>query len=480
MRLKRILVATLAATLATTSGAQNLPDLGEASQASFTPQNERRLGEMIMREIRRDPAYLDDPEATAYIETIGRRLVGVSSEARQDFEFFLVRDNTINAFALPGGFVGVHSGLLLAAQSESELAGVLAHEIAHVTQRHIARQFEKQDQLKWPLIAGLLVALLAARSSPQAAQAAIATSQAGAIQASLNYSRDFEREADRVGFQLLEQSGYDVNGMPGFFERLLKSTRFYENNAPAYLRTHPLTTERMADLQNRAAGAHYKQSPDSIEFQLARAKLRATQGAPRDAVAALEAQLRDRRFGNEAATHYGLATALLASRDPKRAEIELATARKLAGSHPMFDTLDAQIKLAMGQGPTARDLLAQSIKENGRRPYLLYAYAETLQTLGQHREALTVLDDLNKLRPHDARLYNMQAKSYAATGARALQHRAQAESYYLQGSTPAAVEQLQLATSAGDANFYLQSQIDVRLRELKRLQIEEKKEQFPR
>ena len=483
MRCKRLLARTLAAVfalVATSSGAQNLPDLGEAAQASFTPQIERRLGEMIMREIREDSTYLDDPEATAYIESVGQRLVSVSTEPGRDFEFFLVRDNTINAFALPGGFVGVHSGLVLAAQSEPELAGVLAHEIGHVIQRHIARQIEQQEQLKWPMLAGMLLGLLAGRSNPQIAQAAITTSQAGAMQASLNNSRDFEREADRVGFQLLERSGYDVNGMPSFFERLARSARLVENNAPAFLRSHPVTTERMSDLQNRAASAPYKQSPDSIEFWLTRAKLRATLSAPHDAVSVLEAQLRDRRFGNEAAAHYGLAVALSETRDFKRAQIELATARKLAKPHPMFDTLDARIKLAVGQGDAARDLLAQSLKEFGQRPYLVYAYAETLQALGQYREALSALEHLNKLRPHDVRLYEMEAKSYAAMGRRALLHQAQAESYYLRGSIPAAVEQLQLATSAADANFYLQSQIDARMRELKRLQAEEKKESLGR
>ena len=478
-RVPRVLVLALSLCLALPGASQDLPDLGEASQSSLSPQKERRIGELIMRDIRRDSEFLDDPELTEYVESIGRRLVAVSPDSRQDFEFFLIRDNTINAFAMPGGFVGVHSGLITSAQAESELAGVLAHEVAHVTQRHIARQIEKQGQLQIAAIAGLVVALLAARSNPQVSQAAIATSQAGVIQASLNYSRDYEREADRVGFLLLEQSGYDVNGMPAFFGRLQRATRLIENNAPAYLRTHPLTTERMADLDNRAANVRYRQRTDSKEFYLVRAKLRAMQGAPREAVTALEAQVRERRFIDEGAAHYGLAYALHRARDFKRADMALVEARRLLGPHPMLDTLTAEIRVAQGQGREARDILAQSVKDNQRRPYLLYAYADLLQTQGQHREALTVLDELVKARPSDTRVYGMQAKAYANLGRRALQHRSQAEVYALQGSFPAAIEQLRLAQRAGDADFYLSSSIDARARALRAQEQQEKKDGKP-
>ena len=218
-----------------------------------------------MRDIRfRDSSYLDDAELSAYINALGHRLTAVNPEARLDFEFFLVRDNTINAFAMPGGFVGVHTGLLLAAQSESEVASVLSHEVAHVTQHHVARMLGKQSQMSVPSLAALVVALLAARSNPQVAQGAMAAITAGNIQSQLNYSRDFEREADRVGYQTLERSGFDVHAMAMFFERLQKFGRLYENNAPGYLRTHPITSERIADIQNRAHDAPFRQTPDSL------------------------------------------------------------------------------------------------------------------------------------------------------------------------------------------------------------------------
>lgn len=469
------LIAALAVSAPSVAQTNNLPNLGETSQGALSPQNERRIADMIMREVRRHPQYVDDPESAYFIETIGRRLVAVSDEPGAEFEFILIRDNTINAFAMPGGVVGVHTGLITAAQTEAELAGVLAHEVSHVTQRHIARQMDRQNQLTWPMLAAMALGLLAARSNPQITQAAIVGSQAAAIQASLNYSRDFEREADRVGFQLLEQSGFDVNGMPAFFERLGRATQFQEANAPAYLRTHPLNTERMADLQNRAASVRYRQTPDSLEFHLVRAKLRGQLGGARDIAATLEAQLKDKRFVSEGPLHYGLAVAWARAREWKRATDHLSEATRLSGRHGMFETLAASIQVNQGQGVVARDRLAQAIRDFGPLTYLKVAYSETLQGLGQHAEALAALEDLSKSRPRDSRLHSMLAKSYAGVGNRALQHRQQAEYYYLLGSIPAAIEQLQLARSSRDADFYLQSSVDARIRALRVQADEEKK-----
>src|SRR6478735_10068001 len=231
---------------------QSLPDLGDVSQSELSPQLERQLGENIMREIRADRTYSDDAEVTDYLNTLGYRLVAASADSRQEFTFFLIMDPQVNAFALPGGFVGINSGLMLTAQSESELAGVVSHEVAHVTQRHMARMLAQQKQASIVSLAALAVAVLAARSSPDMAQAAIAAAGASSVQSQLNYTRDHEREADRVGFQVLEKAGFDAHAMALFFERMQRATRFYETNAPAYLRTHPMTYERIADMQNRA------------------------------------------------------------------------------------------------------------------------------------------------------------------------------------------------------------------------------------
>jgi predicted Zn-dependent protease len=472
----RIAAACLSfALLAPQAWAQALPDLGDASGSLISPALERKIGEQAVQEIRHDPSYLDDPEITEYVNELGQRLVAATPDAQQGFEFFVLRDNTINAFAMPGGFVGVNTGLLLAAQTESELASVLAHETAHVTQHHLARLIGKQDQMSMPTLAAILVGLLAARSRPDVTQAVITGATAANVQSQLNYTRDFEREADRIGFQRLQAAGFDVSAMPTFFERLQKATRLYENNAPAYLRTHPLTSERIADMQNRAENAIYKQAPDNIEFYFVRAKLVAEQGRPSEAVAHFDEAVREHRYADEAAARYGLASALLRARDFRRAASEVEAVKKLAGSDPMVDLLSARIRLGEGDAAGASSALRSALLRFPNYRPLHYAYVDVLQGTGHHQAALAWLAELVKSYPRDARLYSLQAKSYAASGKRLLQHQALAETYVLQGTLPAAIEQLQLAQKSGDGDFYQLSAVEARLRDLRSQQAEERK-----
>jgi len=461
------LIATLAAL--PRALAQALPDLGSAGDVTLTAQVERRIGESIVRDIRfRDPAYLDDPEIVDYLSTLGGRLAQANPAARQDFEFFAMRDHTINAFALPGGFVGVHSGLLSAAETESELASVLAHEIGHVSQRHIARMLGQQQQLQMPVLAALAAAILLGRARPDLATGAAVAAQAGAVQASLSYSRDFEREADRVGMQTLEAAGFDARAMAAFFEKLQRATRVSDDGTlPGYLRTHPVTVERIADAQNKAAAMPYRQHVDSIEFQLVRAKLRAEAGDARDAVAHFQSSVREQRYASEAAARYGLAAALLRAGEVREAQAEMARLRDLGVASAMIELLDARIKQLAGDAGAASALLARAKERYPDSRAVVYAYVAALQSARRNDAALAQLGEALRLHPRDGRLYAMQAQTYAALGKRLLQHQAQGEAYALQGSLPAAIEQLQLARSSGDGDFYQLSMVDARLKELR-------------
>lgn len=459
------------------SVAEGLPDLGEAAQAEFSPAMERRIGESVMLEIRRDPAWLDDPEVASYLNRLGNRLSSQSLEARQEFEFFALRDPTLNAFAMPGGYIGVHTGLILAAASESELASVLAHEISHVTQHHLARLVNKSGQGQVASLLSLAVAILAARSSPDLAMGAAMAGQGAAIQNQLNYSRDFEREADRTGLGVLERSGFDIRGMGSFFERLQKSGRLYENNAPGYLRTHPLTTERLADIGNRIQGRPYKQVQDSLEFQLVRAKLRAQEGTSRDAVVEFETRLKDRSFaGSEAAMRYGLAQAHARDGNLPAAERELSELRRLKVVSPMIETLAAQLRLKQGDAAGAVKLLRAAQTRYPQERAIAYGLVEALHEARQPSDAIKVTEDELLSYPSDAKMHALQAKTYSMLGKRMQQHRAQGEAYALLGQVPAAVEQFELAQKAGDGNFYEQSQVDSRLRELKKRMADEAKQ----
>ncbi len=471
MRLTLALIAALAAAAVPFghAPAQPLPELGDAAGAAIAPQVERRIGESIMREIRlRDQAYVDDAEVTDYLDNLGRRLLAAVPGARQDFEFFAVRDPVINAFALPGGFVGVHTGLLVAAESESEVASVLAHEIAHVTQRHIARLIGAQQQMQLPSMVALAAAILLGGSRPDLAAGAAAAVQGGVVQQQLSYTRDFEREADRVGFQTLAAARFDVRAMPGFFEKMQRYSRLADDGAvPSYLRTHPMTTERIADAQNRAADAPYRQHLDSLDFHLVRAKLRAEGGESRDAVEAFSTAVKERRYANEAAARYSLVMARLGARQIRQAAADLADLRATGAASPMIETLAARVQHAAGDGPGALVTLGQALQRYPGHLPLVYAYTEGLQRAGKNRETLAALEEPLRRHPGDSRLRALQARTYAALGKRLLQHQAQAELYLIRGSVPAAIEQLQLAQVAGDGNFYELSAVEARLKELR-------------
>ena len=451
---------------------QGLPDLGDVSQGDMSPQMERRLGESIMREIRADPSYSDDAEVTDYLNTLGYKLVAASADSRQQFTFFLIMDPQVNAFALPGGFVGINSGLMLTAQSESELAGVVSHEVAHVTQRHMARMLAQQKQSSIVSLAALAVAVLAARSSPDMAQAAIAAAGASSVQSQLNYTRDHEREADRVGFQVLEKAGFDAHAMALFFERMQRATRFYETNAPAYLRTHPMTYERIADMQNRAQNLPYRQVTDSLEFQLMRAKIRSAQDTPQEALAFFEESLGERKYLSEAAGRYGLVSALMRVKAYPRAGRELVTLRKSLPDNPAVDALAARYYVATGDVNAAFQIYRDALKSHPGYRALVYDYAELLLSNRQAGEALKLVESRLQYSVSDYHMYQLQAKCYAALGKRLSQHRASAEAYYRLGNVRAAIEQLVLAQKSGDGDFYQQSSVDARLREL-RLQDDE-------
>lgn len=455
--------------------AQALPELGEPAQASLTPLQEKLLGQSIMREARRDAAFYDDAEVVDYVARLGNRLAQQSGDARQSFEFFLMRDAQINAFALPGGYIGVHTGLITAAQSESEIAGVLGHEIAHVTQRHIARMVSNQRADQWVSLAAMAIAILAARSNSQLAEAAAVTGPALAIQRQLNFSRDFEREADRVGMQMLEKAGFDPNGMASFFERLQRATRLADAGAPVFLRTHPVTYERIADMQGRAANLPYRQVADAIEFHLMRARLRAELESPRETTAYYRELIAEKRYASEAGARYGLTAALLRAQDIAAARKAYAELANVLKQHPAVALLGCRIKLAGGDADALACLRGAAQAYPSYRA-LTYQYADALLQSRQPGEVLKVVEPRLATSTADYRLYQYQSRAYAMLNRRLAHHRAQAEAYLLQGNTTGAVEQLQLGLKAGDGDYYQLSAAEARMRELRRRDAEERKD----
>jgi beta-barrel assembly-enhancing protease len=452
--------------------ALTLPDLGDESQALYSPAQERKLGESVVRQIRASGAYLDDPEVNDYLNDIGHRLLAARPDSPWDFQFFAIADPGVNAFALPGGFVGVNAGLILMTQNESELASVLGHEITHVTQHHFTRAMAGQRRSLLYTLAALAVAVAAATSkSPSAGQAtnaALASAQAIAIQSQLNYTRENEYEADRIGFQRLALAGYDTTAMATMFQRLQKQGRFSDSSAPSYLRTHPITTERVAEAQARAEKEPYRQVADSLDFQMVRALLRSYQGTPREAVVFFDSALAERKYNSEVAERYGLVASLLRAGDLKRAKVELAALEKIAPPHPMIEAMAGHVYMEAGDLDVAIARFSAALQRYPNKMQLVYDYPEALLKAKRPAEAVTFVDRELTRFPDDGRLHLIAAQAYAALGKKMQEHRHQGEYYAWQGDLKAAVFQLELASKAGDGDFYQASVVETRLRTLRR------------
>ncbi len=466
MKFSSVLLTSLLL-LAPLALAEGLPDLGDYAQTVLTPQDERRIGEEVMRDIRGSGALVSDVDVADYLASVGYRLAANSSDNRQTFTFFVIQDPTINAFALPGGFIGVHTGLIQNARSESELASVVAHEIGHVVQRHLARMVAQQERNTIPSLAAMALSILLARANPQLAQASMTATQAGTVQRQLDYTREHEREADRVGLQILNDSGFDTSAMPAFFETLMKGTRFYDGSAPSFLRTHPLTTDRIADVRNRVEQLPYRQVPDSAEFHLVRAKLRAMQGTPAEATQFFENSLQEKKYSSEAAQHYGLALALMRSHEFEAAQREIDLLRSAPQRHPMIESLAAQLLINQSRNQQALDLYRTVLSLFPKHRGLIYGYAESLLALDRTDEAIRFLSDKQLSFPNDGYLYELQSQGYTRQGKNLLRHQAQGEAYYRSYDIAGAIEQMELAAKSGDGDFYQLSIVEARLKQLR-------------
>lgn len=447
----------------------NLPDLGDESLAVIPPAAERKLGEGFMREARRHLRIIDDPELQEYVQNLGQRLVANSEGSYKDFYFFVIDDLSINAFAVPGGFVGVHTGLILNSQSESELASVLAHETAHVTQRHIPRMIAEEKRTTLPAMAALLASiLLASAAGGQVGEAGIALTTAAMAQKGLNFTRSFEEEADRIGMQILARTGFDPRAMPTFFEKLQSANRYNESSLPEYLRTHPVTSNRIADSRNRAEQYPNKPVADSREFQHARAKIRAiAPGNASEIVAGFRDNIENRRYQDADAEHYGYALALLRAKDLDGARTEMT---KLVARHPQrpyYRMAQAEIEMVAGNFSKALTLYADTHRRMPNSIPVARQYAGALLRTGNATKAYEVVKPVVRQRPNDAALQKMLATAAGGSGRPVEAHQAQAEYQYLVGNLPAAIEQLRLASKFAGDNFYVQSSIEARSRAIR-------------
>lgn len=449
--------------------AADLPSLGDVSQQGLSASQEREIGEGAMREIRRSGSLAEDPEVVAYLNRLGARLVEASGSSDQRFTFFPIIDRGVNAFAMPGGYVGVYTGLLVMAQHESELASVLAHEIAHVSQHHVARMIDGTRANPLITLASLGAAILAAQAgSGDAMAGALVLGSGYNLQKQLDFTYAFEQEADRIGMQTLIDAKFDPAAMPAFFERLQKNNRMDESNAPEFLRTHPVTYKRIADAQGRLAGHPYRQTPDSSDFLFVREKARGLQMRPGDAVEFYRKTLEEKRYANEAAHRYGLANALYLAGSYDQAWVALQQAKTAFGkeSHPALEFLAGSIRLAQGNNDAALAVFTQAVDQFPSARALAYGLIDALIAAGQLDRALVQIDDYQQLYPGDAYFYQREAKVYAKQNKPMAQYKAQGEYYARVLEYGPAIEQMQMALKQPGNDFYLLSSIEARLREL--------------
>ncbi|BCX88188.1 beta-barrel assembly-enhancing protease [Methylomarinovum tepidoasis] len=444
-----------------------LPDMGAASDALISPAEERRLGQAFFRSLHQHLDISTDPEIQDYIASLGTRLTRASDASGRPFHFFVVMQPEINAFAGPGGYIGVHSGLILATRNESELASVMAHEIAHVTQNHLKRAIAAAKRLTLPMAAAMLAAILIGTQSPQAAQAALIALQAGSLQHQINFTRSHEQEADRIGLQILAESGFDPRAMPSFFERLQQNTRFSGAHVPEFLRTHPVTSSRIADTRARAAEFPYHQYTDSFAYQLTKAKLQVLSSDDLDALRrAFANHARQGTIWQRAAARYGMA--LIDRRQHRFSRSARIFAQLLAWfpEQPRFIHGLASVELAQGRTEAALARYRQALRRFPASSVLRLEYAKALLESGRFESARQILGDhiLERGQRHPV-LFKYLAQAYSGLEQRAEARRYLAEYAYARGDLEDALRHMRAAVRLARGDRILSAITRQRLRE---------------
>lgn len=459
-----ILTAALLAAGTLNAADGDLPSLGTAGGSSISIADEYQLGLQIMREVRRSGALLDDPLITEYLQGIGTRLASNSDHPELPFSFFAVRDTSINAFALPGGFIGVNAGLVMLADSETELAGVMAHEVAHVTQRHVARQIEASRGMSLASIAALLGAIAIATSGagPDATQAAVFGSQALIAQQQINFTRGNEYEADRVGIGILAAAGYDPEGMIAFFEKMQRDARFIESRRPELLSTHPLSTARITEARSRARRLEIDQIPESRLFGLMVARIKVLSNE--DPRLVLE-QFETRRTQDDA-TRYGRGLALMKLGRPAAA---LPMFLALVENDPSI--VAYHLALAEAHGAADHHDEARATYLRGQRLFptsaaLSLSYATWLLERDEPAAAYERVMDLMTRVPDEPRHYLLLAQAAARAGADADSRYYNAERFLLEGDLLSAIDQLKLAMQTPEISAFQRARYAARLERL--------------
>ncbi|MEO6801111.1 MAG: M48 family metalloprotease [Rhodanobacter sp.] len=515
----RLLTALITASLACTAAAQDdvrLPDLGSSAEALISPQEAQDYGASMLRQMRALNMVVDDPLLDDYINDLGHRLASNSDKPKDQFTFFIAKDPEINAFAAPGGYIAVNSGLFTITRDESELASVIAHEIGHITQNHLQRAFEdsKKDA---PLMALVLLGAIAAGAgshSGDAPMAVLAGGQGLIAQKSINFTRKDEIEADRVGIQTLARAGFDPDAMAEFFQRMqdVLSTGAGGQDVPALLQSHPVTTMRISDAKARAGAliAAQKERPSANldvrqwarttapiafvknpvaliapakpgasdnTYALMRERVRVLAGDATREATYYSANLHDRRDFDTPANHYGYALALTRSGRGAQAIGQLQPLLRSAPDNLILKLALADAELQAGQRASALGIYQALNAQSPRDRAVALAYAQAL-TAGADKTQASLAASLLRPLLNDAsepELYSAYARASDAAGDSVRAGEAYADASYYSGRPFDAMEQLKRLLKRDDLDYYARARIQARITELTPLLMELRK-----
>ncbi|KXF81234.1 beta-barrel assembly-enhancing protease [Enterovibrio coralii] len=470
---KKATTSVLIASLALSSPAfatsyNDLPEIGTAAAGTLTVEKEIEYGDAYMRMLRASQPIVNDPLLSEYVTSLGNNLVASANDVKTPFEFFLIRNRDINAFAFFGGHVALHTGLFLHAKTESELASVVAHEIAHLTQRHLARAMEEQARQTPLTIAAMVGSLMLAIAAPQAGIAAVQATTAASIQGRINYTRSNEKEADRIGIETLSRAGYDVNAMPRFFSRLSDQYR-YASKPPSFLLTHPLPDDRITDTRSRAQQYPQRSVPMSPAYHLARARVIA-RFAGIDSNASLDWFNRALKKASPAeaqSLNYGKALVYIDTRQFDKAKELLTPLYKAQPNNRFYLDAMTDLDVAQKQFEPALARLNKALDSQPNNPVLLLNRDYVLVKGENYKEAIVGLERFTHRNPKDVNGWSLLQEAYEHSGDQAGGLAAQGELYALQGRWHKAITNYTQASQLVDLGSLDQARYDARIDQLR-------------
>ncbi|USD31764.1 MULTISPECIES: beta-barrel assembly-enhancing protease [Vibrio] len=445
----------------------DLPDIGTAASSTLTIDQELQYGDAYMRMLRNNQPIVNDPVLNEYIDSLGHQLVANANDVKTPFTFFMIRDRNINAFAFFGGYVALHTGLFLHAQSESELASVVAHEIAHVTQRHLARSMEEQARRSPATMAALAGSLLLAIAAPEAGIAAITATTAGNIQGQINYTRSNEKEADRFGIDTLAKAGYDVNAMPRFFSRLADEYR-YASKPPPMLLTHPLPEDRITDSRARAQNYPARRVDPSLNYNLARARIVARY-AGISAKSAMDWFSRTEKKAPEnlkVSFQYGRALVHLDNNELDEASEILQSLIKLQPDNNFYLDAMSDLYIAQEKASQAENMLQAALKDKPKNSVLTINYANVLMKQDKNEEAIRVLQRYTHDNPNDVNGWHLLSEANIHLGRSDEDLAARAEVLALKANWNKAIQYYTQASQLAELGSLKQARYDARIDQL--------------